>query len=56
MRAARPTRPAWLAQVIMMVGNKADLAKTREVSFEEASRFAQENGPPASTIEYLEYH
>lgn len=30
--------------VIMMVGNKADLAKSREVSYEEASRFAQENG------------
>jgi hypothetical protein len=40
-----PRRP----QVIMMVGNKADLAKTREVSFEEASRFAQENGPWCAT-------
>ena len=33
----------------MMVGNKADLAKSREVSYEEASRFAQENGAHNST-------
>lgn len=30
--------------VIMLVGNKLDLAKDREVSYEEASRFAEENG------------
>jgi len=30
--------------VIVLVGNKQDLADQREVSYEEASRFAQENG------------
>eukprot|EP00695_Tsukubamonas_globosa_P003075 TRINITY_DN457_c0_g1_i1.p1 TRINITY_DN457_c0_g1~~TRINITY_DN457_c0_g1_i1.p1 ORF type:complete len:122 (+),score=44.39 TRINITY_DN457_c0_g1_i1:323-688(+) len=30
--------------VIMLIGNKLDLAQQREVSFEEASRFAEENG------------
>eukprot|EP01012_Entosiphon_sulcatum_P031167 TRINITY_DN3892_c0_g1_i1.p1 TRINITY_DN3892_c0_g1~~TRINITY_DN3892_c0_g1_i1.p1 ORF type:complete len:210 (+),score=43.92 TRINITY_DN3892_c0_g1_i1:71-700(+) len=30
--------------VMMLVGNKVDLEAQREVSFEEASRFAQENG------------
>lgn len=32
------------AIVILMVGNKADLEEEREVTFLEASRFAQENG------------
>lgn len=45
--------PAWLADarqlaspdiVIILVGNKIDLEKDREVTFLEASRFAQENG------------
>eukprot|EP00667_Euglena_gracilis_P019373 EG_transcript_20767 len=30
--------------VMMLVGNKVDLEDQRQVSFEEASRFAQENG------------
>eukprot|EP01027_Heterolobosea_sp_BB2_P002244 GEZU01003358.1.p1 GENE.GEZU01003358.1~~GEZU01003358.1.p1 ORF type:complete len:157 (+),score=27.21 GEZU01003358.1:495-965(+) len=30
--------------VIMLIGNKLDLSSQREVSFEEASRFAEENG------------
>ena len=30
--------------VIIMVGNKKDLESDREVTFMEASRFAQENG------------
>ena len=30
--------------VIVMVGNKKDLESEREVTFMEASRFAQENG------------
>jgi len=30
--------------VIMLVGNKTDLAKQRQVTFEEASKFAEENG------------
>ena len=30
--------------IIMLCGNKVDLADEREVSFEEASRFAEENG------------
>jgi len=32
------------AIVILMVGNKTDLEEEREVTFLEASRFAQENG------------
>jgi len=30
--------------VILLIGNKKDLESTREVSFEEASQFAKENG------------
>jgi len=30
--------------VIMLVGNKTDLAKQRQVTFEEATKFAEENG------------
>mmetsp|Transcript_21754 Transcript_21754/g.51129 ORF Transcript_21754/g.51129 Transcript_21754/m.51129 type:complete len:207 (-) Transcript_21754:243-863(-) len=30
--------------VIVLIGNKLDLGKNREVSFEEASRFSEENG------------
>jgi Ras-related protein Rab-4B len=30
--------------VILLVGNKSDLEEQREVTFLEASRFAQENG------------
>jgi Ras-related protein Rab-14 len=30
--------------IIMLIGNKLDLAEQREVSYEEASRFAEENG------------
>jgi Ras-related protein Rab-14 len=30
--------------VIMLVGNKSDCTEQREVSFEEATRFAEENG------------
>eukprot|EP00162_Nutomonas_longa_P006544 comp17077_c0_seq1/m.28209 comp17077_c0_seq1/g.28209 ORF comp17077_c0_seq1/g.28209 comp17077_c0_seq1/m.28209 type:complete len:211 (+) comp17077_c0_seq1:110-742(+) len=30
--------------VIILIGNKADLAKQREVTFEEATKFAEENG------------
>jgi len=30
--------------VIMLVGNKTDLAKQRQVTFDEASKFAEENG------------
>eukprot|EP00163_Fabomonas_tropica_P022920 TRINITY_DN4015_c0_g1_i1.p1 TRINITY_DN4015_c0_g1~~TRINITY_DN4015_c0_g1_i1.p1 ORF type:complete len:214 (+),score=64.62 TRINITY_DN4015_c0_g1_i1:271-912(+) len=30
--------------VIMLVGNKTDMGKQREVSFDEAKRFAEENG------------
>ena len=30
--------------VIILVGNKSDLAEEREVSYLEASRFAQEHG------------
>lgn len=30
--------------IIVLIGNKLDLSENREVSFEEASRFAEENG------------
>ncbi len=30
--------------VILLIGNKTDLTKQREVSFEEATKFAEENG------------
>jgi Ras-related protein Rab-14 len=30
--------------VIMLVGNKRDLESERDVSYEEAAKFAQENG------------
>nr|CAD7409460.1 unnamed protein product [Timema poppensis] len=35
--------------IILLVGNKKDLDATREVTFLEASRFAQENGTPHNT-------
>jgi len=34
--------------VIILVGNKVDLEKDREVTYLEASRFAQENGEAPS--------
>lgn len=30
--------------VILLIGNKADLENTREVTYEEAKQFADENG------------
>ena len=36
--------------VIVLVGNKKDLEADREVTFMEASRFAQENGQPYTTV------
>ena len=30
--------------VIFLIGNKSDLESTREVTYEEAKRFADENG------------
>ena len=36
--------------VIVLVGNKKDLEAEREVTFLEASRFAQENGMMLSTV------
>lgn len=36
--------------VIILCGNKKDLDADREVTFLEASRFAQENGTNSSTI------
>ncbi len=39
--------------VIVLVGNKKDLDADREVTFMEASRFAQENGIWIVVNEYL---
>lgn len=36
--------------IIVMVGNKKDLEAEREVTFMEASRFAQENGMSGSSV------
>lgn len=33
-----------MVQVIFMVGNKSDLDAQRDVSYEEAKQFADENG------------
>ena len=35
---------------IVLVGNKNDLAKRREVSYEEAAFFADNNGPPSCAV------
>ena len=31
--------------IIMLIGNKSDLDFQRDISYEEASKFAEENGP-----------
>lgn len=36
--------------VIVLVGNKTDLQEDREVTFLEASRFAQENGTQLTSL------
>lgn len=33
-----------LTQVIILIGNKADLEAQRDVTYEEAKQFAEENG------------
>lgn len=33
-------------QVIILIGNKADLEAQRDVTYEEAKQFAEENGEP----------
>jgi hypothetical protein len=35
---------AFVIQVIFMVGNKSDLDAQRDVTYEEAKQFAEENG------------
>lgn len=34
------------SQVIILIGNKADLEAQRDVTYEEAKQFAEENGEP----------
>lgn len=34
----------WCFQVIILIGNKADLEAQRDVTYEEAKQFAEENG------------
>ena len=36
--------------VIFLIGNKSDLTEQREVSYEEASQFAKENGQHSSPV------
>ena len=42
--------------VIILVGNKVDLEKDRQVTYLEASRFAQENGEAPSPPPLLHHH
>ncbi len=37
---------AVFVQVIILIGNKADLEAQRDVTYEEAKQFAEENGEP----------
>ncbi len=39
-------------QVIILIGNKADLEAQRDVTYEEAKQFAEENG---KVLEYMRY-
>ena len=39
--------------VVLLVGNKRDLEEDRQVSFLEASRFAQENGNFSSILQQI---
>ena len=39
--------------VVLLVGNKRDLEEDRQVSFLEASRFAQENGDCSSILQQI---
>lgn len=41
-------------QVIILIGNKADLEAQRDVTYEEAKQFAEENGEP-DTQQRLSY-
>lgn len=36
--------PPLCSQVIILIGNKADLEAQRDVTYEEAKQFAEENG------------
>lgn len=38
--------PCLYRQVIILIGNKADLEAQRDVTYEEAKQFAEENGEP----------
>lgn len=41
-------------QVIILIGNKADLEAQRDVTYEEAKQFAEENGEPDTKPQMLE--
>lgn len=38
-------------QVIILIGNKADLEAQRDVTYEEAKQFAEENGEITEAME-----
>lgn len=43
-------------QVIILIGNKADLEAQRDVTFEEAKQFAEENGEECVCVWSLVLH
>ena len=40
--------------MIILIGNKADLEAQRDVTYEEAKQFAEENGEPDTEPQILE--
>lgn len=46
--------PVLYSQVIILIGNKADLEAQRDVTYEEAKQFAEENGEPLTEQCWLE--
>lgn len=43
-RSCSPAVLSLCSQVIILIGNKADLEAQRDVTYEEAKQFAEENG------------
>lgn len=41
-------------QVIILIGNKADLEAQRDVTYEEAKQFAEENGEPDTEVHAMD--
>lgn len=41
---SHPSSVSLCPQVIILIGNKADLEAQRDVTYEEAKQFAEENG------------